>query len=387
MSGSAPVIHISEMGNFGNHAIQFMAAMALAARVAPVRYSGVGLPAFGIEHPPIGGDFPATEIVTSDTVPLARLATALGDGTLQRVDIRTYAQRMENFLPADAYRDVLRVPGPEWSGTGPEELLCNIRQGDILDGHHPDYVLIPVEFYAGLVDETGLAPVFLGQLEDTPYLRALRARFPAARFLPSHGAPADFERIRHAHNIVPAISTFSWLATFVSRAERIFMPVLGLFNPVQNRAVNLLPFDDPRYRFYQFPVHYATPVEDFAPAHESLRGLWRYLPPERLSAVLARSPPSREKSRFLEVFDETFYRAVYPDIAAAIEAAHIPSGRHHYETCGFDEGRAGFALNRAWYCRQYPIAALEIAQADYWDPDHHWLEAGRARGYRRGPGG
>jgi hypothetical protein len=51
---------------------------------------------------------------------------------------------------------------------------------------------------------------------------------------------------------------------------------------------------------------------------------------------------------------------------------------------GFDEGRTGFALDRAWYCRTYPIAAVEIAQGEYWDADHHYLEAGRDRGYRRG---
>jgi hypothetical protein len=386
MRDSVPVIHISPMGNVGNHAIQFMAAMALAARAGPVRYSAVGLPLFGIEHPPIEGDFPATEIVTTQTVPLDRLATALREGTLARVDIRAYAQRMENFLPADAYRGVLRTEGADPQPIGPDELLCNVRQGDILDGHHPDYVLIPIDFYAGLVAETGLAPVFLGQLEDSPYLTALRDRFPAARFVPSRGPTSDFASIRAARHIVPAISTFSWLAAFVSQADRIFMPVLGLFNPAQNRAVDLLPLDDPRYRFYQFPVHYATPVENFAAAHAGLRGLWRYLPPERIRALLEKLPPPREKAHFLEFFDEAFYQAAYPDIAAAIEAGQMPSFRHHYETCGFAEGRAGFALDRAWYCKEYPIAALEIAASEYWDPEHHWLEIGRARFYRRGPG-
>jgi hypothetical protein len=386
MSDTVPVIHISPMGNLGNHAIQFMAAMALAARVGPVRYSAVGLPLFGIEHPPIDGDIPATDIITAQTLPLARLAAALRDGALHRVDIRAYAQRMENFLPAEAYRDVLRVPEAEPQVTAPHELLCNIRQGDILDGHHPDYVLIPIDFYAGLSAETGLTPVFLGQLEETPYLAALRARFPDARFLPSRGPASDFESISRAANIVPAISTFSWLAAFVSQADRIFMPALGLFNPAQNRAVDLLPLDDPRYRFYQFPVHYATNVDNFAPAHASLRGLWRHLPKPRLRNVLSVTPPPREKSRYLEAFDESFYQSAHADVAAAVASGHMPSLRHHYETCGFTEGRAAFALDRAWYCQQYPIAALEIAASEYWDPDHHWLEAGRARGYRRGPG-
>jgi hypothetical protein len=387
---TGPVVHISAMGNLANHAIQFMAAQALAARLGPqgaeVRFSAVGLPIFGIEHPPIEEHLPATEVVTANSMPMDRLARALSAGTLQRVDIRTYAQRMENFLPVAAYRPVLRARGPVWSGAGPGELLCNIRQGDILDGHHPDYVLLPIDFYADLITETGLAPVFLGQLEDSPYMHALRARFPHARYLVSRGAAADFERIRRSHNIVPAISTFSWLAAWLSQAEHIYMPVLGLFNPAQNRAVDLLPLDDARYRFYQFPLHYSVNVTDFATAHASLRRLWRYLPPHHLAATLARLPPPRHKMQYIEMFDEPYYRAAHPDVAAAIDAGHLANGLQHFIDVGFTEGRTAFALDRAWYCREYPIAALEIAAGDYTDADHHWLEIGRARGYGRGGG-
>jgi hypothetical protein len=381
-----PVIHISPMGNLGNRMIQYLVARALAARIGEVRFSAVGLPHFGIEHAPVDGDFPATEIVTSPSVDLDRLAGALASGALQRVDIRTYAQRVENFLPPEAYRAEFAPRGPAWSGTGPGELLCNIRQGDILDGHHPDYVLIPVAFYADLVEETGLVPVFMGQLEDSPYMRQLRHRFPQARFLPSRGARVDFERIRRARHIVPSISTFSWLAAWLSQAERIYLPVLGLFHPMQNRAVNLLPLNDSRYRCYYFPIHYAAPVAQTKPAQDSLHGLWRYLPADRLAPLLTRQPPPRQKAQYLEAFDETFYRTVHPDIAAAIASRQIPSGRHHFDTCGFDEGRPGFALDRAWYCRRYPAAALEIADAQFQDTEHHWLEIGRARGYRRGAG-
>ena len=381
---AVPVIHISTMGNLGNQMIQYAAAHALASRIGVVRFSNVNLPPFGIQHPAIGGAFPATETVTSHTVDLDRLAKALAGGALQRVDIRTYAQRMENFLPPQAYAAVFPWRGPAPETAGPDELLCNIRQGDILDGHHPDYVLVPVDFYAGLVEETGLRPVFMGQLDDTPYLRSLRARFPAARFLPSLGAGVDFERVRRAHFIVPAISTFSWLAAWLSEAEQIFLPVLGLLNPAQNRGVNLLPLDDPRYRFYQFPIHYGCKVANHAAAHASLRGLWRYLQPSRMAAMVARVPAPRQKALYLDAFDEAFYQAVNPDIAAAVGTGHLPSGRAHYEATGFDEGRSAFALDRAWYCRRYPIAAVEIAQGEFWDADEHYLEVGRARGYQRG---
>lgn len=379
-----PVIHISPMGNLGNRLIQFAIAQALAARAGGARFSNVHLPEFGIQHPPVAGDFPRTEIVTAQTVPLDRLARALAGGALQRVDIRTYGQRVENLPPARACARFLpTLANPE--STGPGELLCNLRQGDILDGHHPDYVLIPPAFYAELAESTGLRPVFMGQLDDTPYLHALRARFPQARFLPSEGAVADFERMRSARHIVPAISTFSWMAAWLSDADSIHLPVLGLLNPAQNRGVNLLPLDDPRYRFHQFPIHYACPVQDHAAAHAAIDRLWRQLPPERLSAIVAREPPPRPKTLYLEAFDEAFYRAAHPDVADAIAAGHLPSGWHHFEMCGFEEGRAAFPLDRGWYGRSYPMAAIEIAQNEYWDAEHHWLEMGRARGYRRCP--
>jgi hypothetical protein len=380
---ATPVVHISPMGNLGNQMIQYMAARAVAEFAWPARLSCVNLPPFGILHPVIEGDFPVTEIVTRPLVEVDRLAHALATGQLQRVDIRTYAQRIDNFLPAQAYRPAFVArAGGDADGAADDELLCNIRQGDILDGHHPDYVLIPIGFYADLAARTGLRLVFMGQLEDSPYIDALRARFPAARFLPSGGAAVDFERIRRSRFIVPCVSTFSWLAAWLSDAERIFMPVLGLFNPLQNRTVDLLPLRDPRFVFYQFPVHYGTPVATFAAAGAAVAGLWRQMEAPALAELLHRIPAPRQKPHYLAMFDEGYYQATHPDIAQAVADGHLPSGRHHYEICGFDEGRTAFPLDRAWYCRTYPIAAVEVAEGRWNDPEQHWLEVGRGRGYR-----
>jgi hypothetical protein len=383
---NGPVIHVSTMGNLGNQMMQYMAAVALAGRAGACRFSNVSLPLWSVAHPWIEGDFPHTEIVTAPVLDMERLARALSVGQLQRVDIRTYGQRIENFPAVETCRALFCHQGPAYAGAADDELLCNIRQGDILDARHPDYVLIPADFYADLVEETGLRPVFMGQLEETPYLAHLRARFPHARFLPSRGPAADFERIRQSRYIVPSVSTFSWLAAWLSEAARIFLPVLGLFHPRQVRSVALLPLDDARFRCYLFPVHYAVPVAHSVTAHAGIRRLWRYMPHERLAAALAPPAPDRPKPLYLDAFDEGFYRATNPDIAKAIDDGHFPSGRTHYDLYGFAEGRAGFPLDRAWYCRAYPVAAIELSQGEYLDADHHWLEIGRARGYRRGDG-
>ncbi len=382
----APVVHISPMGNLGNQMIQYMAARAVAQFAGPALLSCVNLPPFGILHPVIDGDFPVTKIVTRPRLEVDRLAHALATGQLQRVDIRTYAQRIDNFLPAQAYRPAFAVrAGREADGAADDELLCNVRQGDILDGHHPDYVLIPIAFYAELAARTGLRLVFMGQLEASPYIDALRARFPQARFLASLGAAVDFERIRRSRFIVPCVSTFSWLAAWLSDAERIYLPMLGLFNPVQNRDVDLLPVYDPRYVFYQFPAHYGAPVAGFAAAGAAVAGLWRQIDTAALGRLMHRIPAGRQKQHYVAAFDEAYYRGAYPDIEQAVVDGHFPNGQHHYETCGFDEGRTAFALDRAWYCRAYPIAAVEIADGGWQDPEQHWLEVGRGRGYHATP--
>ncbi len=301
------------------------------------------------------------------------------------MDIRTYGQRMENFLAPEFYRSVFVHAGSPVPGAGPDELLCSIRQGDVLDGHHPDYVLIPPDFYEEVAHVTGLRLVFAGQLEDSPYMAELRARFPQARFLPSRGPMADFERIRRSVNILPSVSTFAWLAAWLSEARQIFLPVLGLLHPLQSRSTNLLPLGDARVRFYLFPFHYAVPVERAAAAHASIRGLWRYVEHGRLAELLRPPPRPRHLERYLEFFDEAFYLAAYPDIAAAVQGGHLPNGRYHYEQYGFTEGREAFFMDKSWYCQNYPIAAIELSQGEYDDTHQQWLNIGRARGYRRAP--
>ncbi len=371
------------MGNLGNRMIQFMVAKALAARVPDAMLAQIPLPEWGLEVPPWAGALPREKIVTEDRVDLDGLAADLREDRIDCVDIRTYGQHIGNFLPPDAYRALFPPTTSEGADAG--ELVCNIRQGDILDAHHPDYVLVPLDFYAELFTRTGLRPVFMGQLEETPYTDALKTRFPAARFIPSRGALADFSFLRNSRNIVVSVSTFSWLAAWLSAADTIFVPVLGVLHPLQSRATNLLPLDDARFHFYLFPFHFAVPVEDFAAAHASLRGLWRKMPPASLAAMIDRARPVPPRSREAEAayLLEELYLRRNPDVASAVAGGHFPSGRAHYASFGMAEGRPACAIDSAWYCQAYPVAAFELGQGDAPDALQHWLELGRFRGYRR----
>jgi hypothetical protein len=109
-------------------------------------------------------------------------------------------------------------------------------------------------FYEKIIDESGLEPVFMGQLEQGDYIDALRLAFKGATFLPQSIEPMqDFQTIRGAEHIVCSISSFSWLASWLSEAaQTIHLPIAGLFNPA-NRETMLLPINDPRYSFYKVP--------------------------------------------------------------------------------------------------------------------------------------
>ncbi|WP_209381605.1 hypothetical protein [Pararoseomonas baculiformis] len=135
---------------------------------------------------------------------------------------------------------------------GEDTLVINVRLPQSNDQPHAGMRPLPISFYARLVEETRLCPVFMGQLGRDPYSEALRARFPLAKFIPSMGAMEDFATIRLARHVVCSVSTFSWLAAWLSRARTIHLPMIGFLHPQQRPDVNLLPITDARYRFYDF---------------------------------------------------------------------------------------------------------------------------------------
>lgn len=95
----------------------------------------------------------------------------------------------------------------------------------------------------------------------------------------------DFAALRNSKNIVVSVSTFSWLAAWLSNADRIFMPLTGFYNPAQYSRAHLIPSGDPRYVYYQFPINYAVKDEDIEAAHRSLIGQWRHVTEEQIRAA------------------------------------------------------------------------------------------------------
>ena len=365
--------------------IQYMVAASIAQRVPGCTISNVVLPDWNIAHPPVpsaGG--PALAIPTQK-VDIEAVAEQLRSGAIERVEITGFGQWMANFPSLDDCRRMFPNRPDQYPGYDDTHLVCNVRGGETLDARHPQYTLLPIGFYRDLAAATGLRLVFMGQIEDNAYCNDLRAAFPGAVFRPSEGAIPDFETFRNSHHLVPAISTFSWLAAWLSQAATIHLAVNGLFSPVQNREADLIPANDDRYRFHLFPVNYAVPVDAYRNAHAALNGGWRLVPP-RVVVALRDSPRwPRPVADYAAMFDPAFYIEEYPDIADALRNGVIDTPWAHFAAFGLFESRKPFRFDVQWYAQTYPMAAFEVGQGDYADMIQHYLCIGRDRGYRPNP--
>jgi hypothetical protein len=288
-SNEGPIINIARIGNLANSMMQYMVAIAIAQRVPECRISNIQMPEWGNSYEFLPGGEKRSVVLGGHKLDLDAIAARLREGSIQRVEFRAYAARMQNFPDLETCRDLFRIDS-DVRGFGKDALVINIRGREILDGHHPEYTLIPVSFYRSLVETTGLRPVFMGQTGPNRYADALRSAFPSAEWLDSGGALHDFELIRRSKNVVISVSTFSWLAGWLGTADRVVLPMTGFFNPFQTTRADLLPLDDNRYEFHLFPVNYAVPVQHVEALHRTLitygdtwiatclGGLWRASP-------------------------------------------------------------------------------------------------------------
>lgn len=143
----------------------------------------------------------------------------------------------------------------EIEGYGEEYLVINIRLGDILNSKvvHPNYPVVPFSFYSYLLRKTGLKPVFLGEIGNDCISLNLRTAFPQAIIIPSRGIIEDFECLRRSRNLSIAVSTFSFLAGYLSDSTTtVHVPLYGGYNPV-DRPDSHFVIKHPKYHYYFFP--------------------------------------------------------------------------------------------------------------------------------------
>lgn len=385
---------ISYTGNMGNCMLQVMIARALMRRLGEEgeifaaeqrildRLEPWRLPIT------LRTDLPENRFVISKRVrSIARTARSIQQADADDIEIAT-CNLLTTEYPGREDMQALFVPPPglELPAFGPNDLVINVRGGAILRGIHRDYVVPPPSFYRALVVETGLRPVFMGQVGDDAYSRSLREMFPGAAFLPSVSPIVDFEALRSARNVVACVSTFSMLACWLGRAEQVFMPLLGLFSPFQRKDSLHAPLDDPRYRFFLFPLFYMEPIDQIIHRVEPCLQGWREVSAPMLRSMMTSLPrirPTLEQS--LAVFDAEAYLRRYPDVARAVEAGTTPGARQHFRDIGFGEGRDPCEVDEPWYSKAYPQAAWEVGNGEFASLAQHYAAVGATRRYRPRP--
>lgn len=247
-------IRITPIGRLANQMIQLMNARHLQGLVPDSVVHGYDLPAWGLCAPTPGhlmGEAPLLSGILMDIHYAARLMNA---GKTNAVHMTWLSIKMNSLVSLDEARALFVPKNDSASGFGKDELVIHVRGEDMLELKHPDYVRLPIAFYQNIVRKTGLRPVFVGQLEEGRYLDAIVKAFSDAVILPPGDPLSDFQTIRKSENIVLGVSTFSWLAAWLSHAKQIHFPVCGLFNPLQKPEVRALFPDDDRYVHYLFPV-------------------------------------------------------------------------------------------------------------------------------------
>jgi hypothetical protein len=241
-------------GRLGNQMMQLMVANAITKDLADFEVCGYQMPEWRLSRP--AGTFDRRfPVLVWMEAPLGIVAAFCKLGLTNYVFMRS-VHLDYSWFPSKGEAASLFHPLAEDDVKGFDEnhIVIHVRAEDALQGGHPDYGPIPIEYYKSILNESGLKPVFLGQLSDDYYSNMLRNAFPDALFVPPSSPIKDFQVMRNSKNIVISTSTFGWLAAWLSDAARIYMPLIGGFNPCQRPDINLTPLEDPRFIYDLFPV-------------------------------------------------------------------------------------------------------------------------------------
>ena len=348
---TGPIVRIRSQGNVGNRMLQYMAALELVGRlrrrVGHATLANVELPEWGIRWPDAGRDVPPEQTLSPhdhEMISFDGLVDVVAQGRASKIDFPGYLQRMEFYRKVAFYRALFASREIVDAPLRDDDLVISVRSGELLRGLH-QYPLVPIEFYEDLVSRTGLTPVLAGQIGDNSYCDLLRRAFPKAPVYRQLTPMGDFELLRRAKNVVVSTSTFSFLGAWLSEARQIFLPLHGFFNPARYRETDLVPSDDPRFRFFLFPLVNGVVEARAYDLNRRIRPLWREI--------------TREEAGRLRT-----HRPTKP--------------RLDWGSYGVDE---------TWYLHRYLDAATTIAHGDYDDPAHHYHEVGRGAGYFPAPPG
>jgi hypothetical protein len=264
-----PALILRPHGRLGNHILQWFTGQTLAFAVPGLTLHNFALPPWGLAAGGFWRKQPFLPSIAVNDTDLGAVAAMMRSGEMPLARLYGIVMQPDGWADVARFRALLPMGTQAVETAGPDEILLNVRADEILKARHRDYGPIPLGFYAAVLQQTGLKPVFMGQLGTDRYSRLLRDAFPQARFIPSQGVMGDFDAMRRARHLALSVSTFSWAAAWLSEAESLHMPVLGFFNPAQRPDIALMPRGDARFRYYGFaPRHWTASPDQVAALHD-----------------------------------------------------------------------------------------------------------------------
>lgn len=275
MQPQCTVIYLSDFLDWrlGNLMSQLMFVRTVRSLAQwPVVADGYSLPDWNLAGPGFGAQRRARLNIGAGMTKASSVARVIDRYRPSRINLYGLPFQVENYLKPAEYLELFPY-SPRSTELTEGYIVAHIRGGDVARPSHPGMGPIPINYYRYLADQTGLPLLFVGEIDGSPYSRALRAAFPKSTFLCGGSAFDDFQTIRSAQYIALGISTFSWIAAYLSNAREIHVPVAGVFDPRLRPDHDLLPSHDPRYVFHdispkawddRYADIYAT-IDDFRP--------------------------------------------------------------------------------------------------------------------------
>jgi hypothetical protein len=293
-------VQIAPVGNVGNQMLQYMTAMQIRRRASGVDICGHRMPLWGRTKgcEPLRGRRVA---VSGVDIPVEAIARALRLRVVDELLLLGLSLDVSVLGAPDEYRNTFVPARSVEIDTFPEDLVVSVRAAEVLGDVHPDYGPLPLSIIDHVIGASGRRPVFVGQLGTDAYSTELRRRYPGAAFRPSQGPLEDFETLRHATSLLVSVSTFAWLAGWLSyNASAVHVPMLGFLNPAQRPDIDLLPTTDDRYHFYECDVRRWRGTDadfDSLWSDREHRTLSREEVDERRAEAHGRTKPSRSAVR------------------------------------------------------------------------------------------
>ena len=176
-----PLIIVKPNGRFANQIFQAMIAFEIASRVPEAHISGIDINEIGLHLPkPDNMDGPNLIQLGGHRFNLDFVSYLIKNNIYDGVLINGWGMDLSHFVNLNSYKNKFNFVGKP-TEVSDKEVLIHIRTGDSLLGGHPKYFPLQFDFYEKIIEEVGLKPVFIGEMEDSNYIKTLKNKFAGAK--------------------------------------------------------------------------------------------------------------------------------------------------------------------------------------------------------------